>query len=156
MHTVLKVLNRHDNFKYRIVDDEIIYFDNIHASFTDRISNTKKFKYVFNEYNNDLKTFINNGKEKSLKQGDNFFFINEEERVDVVYFSTLPTVFFTAITQAMNVNKKDAIPKIGWGQFKAINNEIIIPFNLVVNHAFIDGIHVEEFLADLQAEINKF
>lgn len=156
MHTVLKVVNRQENFKYRIENDDVVYYDVIHASFTDRIENTKLFKYVFNLYQEDLKSFTNAGKDKSIRQGSQFLNEEEENRNDVIYFSTMPTLFFTAATQAMNINKKDAIPKMGWGQFREIDQKLVIPFNLVVNHAFVDGIHVEEFLADLQAEINRF
>ena len=53
----------------------------------------------------------------------------------------------------MNLKKEDAVPRVSWGKFYPSGEKVLIPFNIQVNHMFVDGIHVGRFFEFLHEEI---
>ena len=64
LHDCMKAINAVDNFRYRIIDDNIVDFEVIHASATiAREDNTYGFSFI--NYSEDLEEFISSfNKEK--------------------------------------------------------------------------------------------
>lgn len=142
MWIVLHELNQIENFKYRIENDEVIYYDIIHSSFTDMIKNSDQFKIVNTQYHEDIDKFIKDAKEKSEQQKDQFINYDEEIRQDLAYITVFPWFAYSQITNATQLDPKDAIPRIVWGKYKHINDKLIMPMTIEVHHGFVDGYHV--------------
>ena len=67
LHKTLQAVNEIENFKYRIIDDEVFIFENIDASATImRADKTFGFSYI--EFSNDLSHF----NEITLKEIENY------------------------------------------------------------------------------------
>lgn len=156
MWVVMDTLNRIDAFKYRFINDEVVSFDTIHPSFTDQIKETERFKIVTVNHEDSMKAFIQKAKKTSLLQGQIFINMTEEVRTDLVYISTFPWASFTQVTFAHNHDKHDAIPRITWGKFEDYNSQKLMSVGISVHHAFVDGIHVGQFINQLQAALNQF
>lgn len=156
MYLAMKEMNKIDAFKYRFHQNEVVLYDRIHPSFTDNIEGTERFKIVTVNHEDSMKAFIQKAKETSLLQGQIFINMTEEVRTDLVYISTFPWASFTQVTFAHNHDKHDAIPRITWGKFEDYNGQKLMSVGISVHHAFVDGIHVGQFINQLQAALNQF
>ena len=155
MHLAMQEMNKIEAFKYRFVHEEPVIFDVIHASYTDLIQNTERFKIVRTDFLNDCQQFIKNAKEASIKQGDKFIDMSEEQRADLVYISTFPWDSFTQITHAHNHDNFDAVPRLTWGKYREENGIKWMPLSIEAHHAFVDGLHVGKFIEQLQLHLNQ-
>ncbi|MBU1093480.1 MAG: chloramphenicol acetyltransferase [Firmicutes bacterium] len=155
MHLAMKEMNKIDNFRYRIIKDDVFLFDETHPSFTDMIEGTDQFKFVTTNMETDLLTFIDKAKQKSKDQGNQFFDQSEEERFDVVYITTFPWASYTQVSHAHNIDKKDTIPKLAWGKFENVNDKLLMPFSIEVHHALADGLHVGRLIQNIQSALDK-
>lgn len=156
MHLVMKEMNQIENFKYRFIKDEPYLCESIHPSFTDLIKDTDQFKIVTIDLVDDLNMFIQLAKEKSFLQGDQFIDYHEEARQDLVYITTFPWAFYQSVTQATNLDSKDAIPRVTWGKYEEQMGRIIMPFSVSVHHAFVDGLHVGMLIQNIQKSLNAY
>lgn len=155
IHFIMTILNKYDSFKYRMIDDEVIYYDKIHPSFTDLIEGTDRFKFITINYEVDCASFITHAKEKSLRQGNQFVDLEQEERQDLVYITTFPWASFTQVTHAGNDDPKDAIPRLVWGKFRDVDGKLWMPFSIEVHHAFVDGYHLGLFIQEVMKNLEN-
>jgi chloramphenicol O-acetyltransferase type A len=155
IHTVMKTANQIENFKYRIIDGEVYLMNVIHPSFTDMIEGSDLFKFVSANYHEDLDAFIEHAKNVSNTQKA-FIDLKEEQRHDLVYITTFPWATYTQGTNAMNIDKTDAIPRISWGRFQCRDGQCKMPLTLTLHHGFIDGHHVHLYLEKLKENILSF
>ncbi|MDH5434140.1 MAG: CatA-like O-acetyltransferase, partial [Gammaproteobacteria bacterium] len=56
---------------------------------------------------------------------------------------------------ATDTKNVDSVPRIMWGKFYQKENRTVIPYNLQVNHCFIDGYHLGLFKERLDLEIKS-
>jgi chloramphenicol O-acetyltransferase type A len=155
MHTAMKTANQIESFRYRIIEGEVYLFDHIHPSFTDMMEGSNLFKFVYAPYLKDLDLFIKTAKNASKTQ-TTFIDVKAEERQDLVYITSFPWATYTQGTNAMNVDKNDAIPRISWGQYKKKDEAVVMPLTLMVHHGLIDGYHVHLYLKKLLENISEF
>lgn len=155
MYLVMNEMNNIENFRYRIIKDDVFLFDQTHPSFTDVIEGTDHFKFVTANLESDLLTFVMKAKQKSKDQGNQFFDESEEERYDVVYITTFPWASYTQVSHAHNIDKKDSIPKLAWGKFENTNGKLVMPFSIEVHHALADGVHVGRLIQNIQEALDK-
>lgn len=156
MHLVMKEMNQIDNFKYRFIDQEPYLFETIHPSFTDLIQGTDQFKIVTVDYLSDVNQFVSSAKEHSRLQGNQFINLDEEIRQDLVYITTFPWASYQSVTQAINIDSKDAIPRVTWGKYEDMNGKLIMPFTIAVHHAFVDGYHVGMLIQNIQKALKTY
>ena len=55
----------------------------------------------------------------------------------------------------MSLKKEDCIPRISWGKFAQADEKVLLPFNIQVNHIFIDGVHVGQYYEKLHELIRE-
>jgi chloramphenicol O-acetyltransferase type A len=153
MWIVLNELNMIDNFKYRIENDEVIFYDKIHPSFTDMIENTNQFKIVNSIFDEDIEKFVQLAKSKSKSQKNLFINYDDEVRQDLVYITVFPWATYTHVTQAIQLNSKDAIPRILWGKYRVVNDRLMMPLTIEAHHSFVDGYHIGLLFAKIEEKI---
>lgn len=79
---------------------------------------------------------------------------NEGERDDVAYFSCLPWMDFTGLTNAMP-GPDDCIPRFSWGRFTDDGNgRHSMAVTVEVHHALVDGAHLGRFFGEMQAALD--
>lgn len=155
MWIVMNEINQIDNFKYRIENEEVMYYDEIHPSFTDMIENTDRFKIVNTLFHKDIDKFVQLAKAKSKSQKDKFINYDEEVRQDLVYITVFPWATYTHVTQATQMNPKDAIPRVMWGKYRVVNDKLIMPLTIEAHHSFVDGYHMGLLFNKIQENIEK-
>ena len=102
----MKDVNTVKNLKYRIVDDNIVEFDVIHASPT-LIRQDKTFGFSFIELDKNLNTFIENfeTEKRRIQNSTNLF--PPKNNVDCVHCSAMPWLNFVSHKEPLS-GVKDA------------------------------------------------
>ena len=155
MHESIKALNRVENFRYRIIDGEIWVFDRVHASSTvGRKDHT--FGFAFFEVTDDFASFAENAEKKIAEvQEYQGLRINENTRLDVVHYTTLPWFSFTGFKHEKNIRCEECIPKLAFGKFFETDGKKLMPHSINANHGLVDAYHIGKYLEYFQEGLNK-
>ncbi|MFT4697487.1 MAG: chloramphenicol O-acetyltransferase type A [Flavobacteriaceae bacterium] len=155
LHKSIQAVNLIEEFKYRIIDDEIIIHETIDASPTiGRTDGTFGFSYVpfsdaFNVFDASLK------KEIDRVQSSNGLGMNENEsKKNVVYYSSIPWNTFSSLTHATNFIPGDSIPRITFGKMFQRDDKSLMNIAIYVHHGLADGFHISKYLALYQKLMN--
>ena len=148
----MKAINHTENFKYRIIDDEIFELDIIHASATIlREDHTFGFSYInfsenFEEFN------LNLIKEKQRVSGSSELY-PPVYGLDCIHCSALPWFSFSSQKEHFS-GLQDSIPKIAFSKSYQLGDKLLMNVSISVNHALIDGYHVNLFSKKFQQFLN--
>ena len=112
-------------------------------SFTDIRPGERCVRIVTLPFEADLKAFLEDCRGASLAQKS--FIDLEKERDDLIYFSCLPSLHYTALKGAPGNDPNDSAPRMTWGRYTEKDGRLTLPFTLEMNHAFVDGLHAGEF-----------
>lgn len=152
LHSILKVVNSIDEFKLRVVQNELVQYDKINVGTTiDYEHHT--FLYAFLEYFEDVNEFVQKS-EQSITLVKKEGILKPNSRPDVVYFTSIPWIHYTHISHAKNTGKDDFIPRVAVGKYLTENNKTTLPVSMEVNHCLCDGYHVGLFFEKLQKELD--
>ncbi|MDH5367534.1 MAG: chloramphenicol acetyltransferase [Cyclobacteriaceae bacterium] len=147
LHKSLCAANKIEEFKYRIDGDNVIVYDDIHASST--ISrDDETFAFSHTTYNQDFNSFENSLK-KEIEIVKNSVGLRADinaNRKDVIQFSSIPWSKFTGLTHARHFKFVDSIPKITFGKMFTRDKYKIMPISVNVHHGLADGVHVSKYL----------
>ncbi len=156
IYLINESLNKVENFRYTVRDDEVFLLDRREPSVTVLNKETELFKIVYLPIENDIVSYCKRAKEISNQQS--FFLDMGNETDGLFYYSCLPWIELTALTNEFDIHnpklKDDTITRIGWGKFIEDNGKKKIGLSLEVNHRFIDGVHIGKFAQELEKAIN--
>lgn len=99
-----------------------------------------------------LDDFCRAARAKSRAQTE--FLCAAAESDALIYFSCLPWVSLTALTNERDFDADDAIPRIAWGKYHCEGERDVLGLALEVNHRLIDVLHIGRFVQDLQQRID--
>ena len=152
LHACMMAINHTENFKYRIIGDEVFELDVIHASATiSREDHTFGFSYVNFSENFDVFN-INIVKEKQRIQESSELY-PPVYGLDCIHCSALPWISFSSQKEPFS-GIQDSIPKIGFSKTFNEGSKLIMNVSISVNHALVDGYHVGEFSEKFQQFLN--
>jgi chloramphenicol O-acetyltransferase type A len=154
IHAATSIANQIINFRYRIREDKVILHDKTHPSFTALEDEKDLFKLVTVEMKDDIFEFAKYAEEKSKNQKEYFALHDLVGRDDLIYITCIPWISFTHLSHTISLNKDDSVPRISWGRYFKENNKVLLPFSVQVNHALVDGIHIGQYLSELQKYID--
>ncbi len=150
-----KALSDVPAFGLRIRGDRVVAIEEQIPSFTDLKKGSELFHIVTMPCRGTMPEFCAAAKKKSSDQ--NFFLDAAGQRDDLVYFSCLPWMDITAVTNERDLlspaAKDDSIPRICWGKYTVENGRVTLGISLEVNHRLIDGVHVGRFAEALTRRI---
>ncbi len=150
-----KALNDIENFRYRLRKDKVILHEILTPSFAHIDKGSDLFKMVTVEMCTELIEFVQSAKDKAENQKEYFKVQDFINRDDFVFYSAIPWISFTSIDHTINMKQEDAIPRISWGKYYSRDNKVLLPYNIQVNHMFVDGIHLGMFKDKLEELINS-
>ena len=142
-----QAVNRVEAFLYTIEDGKVLIYDKRQPSFTDLEKGSELFRMVFVPCEGSLDEFCRAAKAKSESQ--HFFFDPTAETNDLIYFSCLPWMDVTGLTNERNLDPDDAIPRIAWGKYIDVDGRKQLHISLEINHRLIDGVHLGRFNEEL-------
>jgi len=154
LYQALKAANAIENFRYRIVNKEVFLFNRIDASPTiPRADGTFGFTYI--DYTESEDTFYANATEVIEAEKGATGLKPAVSGENVIHFSAIPWLNFTAISHARCFSFADSCPKITFGKIKEEAGKKTMPVSVHVHHALADGYHVGLFINKFQELMNR-
>ena len=154
LYRALKTANEIDNFKYRIIDNQVYEFETVNASPTiNRPNGTFGFAYM--DYFEDEDMFYKKALEEIEKVQNTNSLLPAISGENVIHFSAVPWIDFTSISHARNFSYPDSCPKISFGKMAKDNGITIMPISVHVHHGLMDGYQVGLFIDNFQKLMNE-
>lgn len=150
VYLATKAVNSVENFRYALNQGKLVLLDRRLPSFTDLHPGSEIFHIVNMPCEGTLEEFCRAAAEKSRTQTTLF---SQEDSPDLIYFSCLPWVELTALTNERDFDPDDTVPRITWGKYTVEGTCRVLHMSLEVNHRFIDGLHIGRFCEALTASI---
>jgi len=145
-----QAVNQVEAFRYALRGEDLVLFDRRLPSFTDLKPGAEQFHIVTLPCEGTIRDFCAAAKAKSAAQNT---FLDQEDSLDLIYFSCLPWVELTALTNERDFDPNDAVPRIAWGKYAQEGERKVLHISLELNHRFVDGLHVGRFHEKLTALI---
>lgn len=151
-----EAVNRIEELKYRIINEEIVLFDLIHvASTIGRQDGTFGFSFVehskaFQDFESLLKDEI-----RSVEQSEGLRAGIDAYRNDVIHYSTIPWTKFSALSHPKKFRSQDSVPKITFGKSSISQSRRILPVSIHAHHGLVDGFHLSKYLEQFQSLLNE-
>ncbi|GJM63964.1 chloramphenicol acetyltransferase [Persicobacter diffluens] len=155
LYQSLKAANQLEAFRYRIIEGEVIIFDEIHASATiGRKDDT--FAFSFSQYQPNFELFSKNLSLEiaELQKTSGLNLSDETARQDVIHYSSIPWTKFTGLTHARSFQHTDSAPKISFGKMYEENEKKWMSVAINVHHGLMDGIEIGRYLSIFQSLMN--
>lgn len=150
-YTVTQAMNQVEAFRYRFFEGKVVLYDKLHPYFAYNAPNKKYFKMVLCELEENMADFAHKAKKKALDQEEYFIREDAANRSDLIFISSIPKVSFTHLSHTITLaNPNDANPRLSWGKCIEENGKLLLPLNVQVHHAFVDGDHLGEYFEVLQ------
>ena len=146
-----QAVNQTVAFRYDIRDGQVVLHDRREPSFTDLKPGAELFHIVTMPAGEDIRAFCREARQKSRAQ--DMFIDMAAEAGPLIYFSCLPWVELTALTNERDFDRDDTVPRIAWGRYVEQNGRLKLGLSLEVNHRFIDGLHIGQFVRALEEMI---
>ena len=153
LHACMQAINSVDNLKYRIMDNEVVAYDIIHASPT-IMREDKTFGFSFVDFDANLDVFLKHleSEKTRIQSSSNLF--PERNGLDCIHCSALPWVNFSGHKEPF-FGEKDSVPKIAFSKVNRENKKLSMNVAIAVNHALVDGYHVGLFSENFQYFLNQ-
>jgi len=156
LHKALFAVNAIPEFKYRILEDEVVVCENVHSAATiARPDGT--FAFSFAEFDQDFSIFQKRLKKEieEVQNSTGLRFNNDAKRLDAIHISSFPWHKLTGLSHSRNFKHPDSVPKITFGKMYSLGNEYKLPVAINVHHGLMDGFHVAKFLEVFQELLNS-
>lgn len=145
-------INSVEAFRYALDGGEPVLLDRRCPSFTDLNPGAENFHIVTMPCDGSIQDFCHAARERSRTQKT---FLNQEDTSDLIYFSCLPWVELTSLTNERDFDPDDAVPRIAWGKYYNDGSQKILHMSMELNHRFVDGLHIGRFYEALCAGIEN-
>lgn len=154
LYSAMKAVNDTEAFRYRIVENQVVLFDNIHVSSTIGREDGS-FGFSFIEWNTSLESFLSIAQKEIYRVRSTSALFPPENRTDVFHFSALPWIDFTSLSHARSFSKSDSVPKISVGKVTSSEDVRTMPCSVHVHHGLADGRDVGLFYNNFQQNLNN-
>ena len=130
-----RAVNEVEAFRYALRGEDLVLFDRRNPSFTDLKPGAEQFHIVTLPMEENIQTFCAAAKAKSAAQTS---FLDQEDSLDLIYFTCLPWVELTALTNERDFDPGDAVPRIAWGKYAREGERKVLHISLELNHRFVE------------------
>jgi len=149
-----KALEDVEAFHYKARGEGIVYHEHLVPSFTDLKPGAEDFHIVTLETGEDMAQFCRRAREMSRAQ--QAFVDDGDWQEELVYFTCLPWMPITALSNERELEPTDSIPRLSWGKYVTDERgRDSLNMTISVNHRLIDGVHVGRFYEALTARIEQ-
>lgn len=156
LHAAMRAANSITEMRYRIIDQQLMLADVVHASPTlGRSDGT--FGFGFIPFDVDFEVFAKSLAEQSekVKNSQGLCLNQNTWRADVIHCSSLPWLHFNSVSHPRKMNAADSVPKITFGKWIQQNEQAFMPVSVYAHHGLMDGWHVARFFSAFQLFMNQ-
>lgn len=152
----LKAANEIQQFRYRIREQKVIIHDIVHAGSTVLNGDKETFSFCYFDYFPDFNQFDSHVSQKLKDNQANGGKLDPQDfRDDLIHYSVIPWIAFTSVSHPRKFHQADSIPKIVFGKYHNVGDQMKMPISVQAHHALMDGIHVARFLDLFQDYMNE-
>ncbi len=141
-------------FRHRVLGGDVVEFDEIHATQT-ILNDDQTFSFCYFENAADVFEYDKAGSASRERYKQLRTFDVESDRIDLIYYSVIPWVSFTAFKHASRMDNRQTVPRIVFGMTFTDGNMVKMPVSVEGHHAVMDGIHVGRYFQALQHEMSN-
>ncbi|RNA62425.1 chloramphenicol acetyltransferase [Chryseobacterium nematophagum] len=155
LHKSMIAVNSVDALKLRIIENQVILYDVIHAGTTiNREDQTFGFAFIpfsedFDIFNSYLQSEI-----EEVQNSTGLRLNNGELGKDLIRHSTIPWHSFSALLHPTNFDKTESVPKITFGKFNNRECKKYLPVSIELHHGLADGIDIAKYLEEFQRQLD--
>lgn len=166
LYQVGRAANSIRELRQRIRDDGIIEYETCDCSFTVALEDgTYRYANVGTEL--PFLQYVAVAQEKQSKAKKEEHLVEEGDPESCFFISCLPWCTYSALRLPAPDNRF-SVPSITWGKYYQeqklvienkqiqVDERIMIPVTLQVNHALVDGIHMSKFFSKLESNLQAF
>lgn len=151
-YCVSRAANRVPEFRQRILNNQIIEYDDCLTSHTVALSDGT-YCYCDLDSNRSFEDYICYAAyEQEKAKQKNSIDENADDALGKIFISTIPWVSYTALINPTPV-PADSNPRITWGKYFMQNEKVLLPVSVLCHHALVDGLHISRFYDFLNEEI---
>jgi len=155
---VLRAVLKVENFRYRVVDGEVIRIDRLVPSFT-VMNQHGDLNFAQFDWSDDVREFVARGvaaREAASSMTElniKYRTMSPRDAKDQVFVTCMPWLDFTSIQHPMASLATPDIPSLAWGRFRAGPDGLQLPFSVQAHHGFVDGWHIHLLGRQIAAEL---
>ncbi|MBU5435799.1 CatA-like O-acetyltransferase [Pseudoflavonifractor sp. MSJ-37] len=149
VYETTRAMEEVEAFRLRDRGDHVVRHDSLVPSFTDLTPGSELFHITTLELEPDRAAFCRRAKELSTAQTAFLAETGAWDRDQMVFFSCLPWVPMTSMTNERDKDPADTIPRVSWGGYEERGGRLVLNMALDVNHRTIDGVHIGRFYETL-------
>lgn len=155
---VLRAVLKVENFRYRVVDGEVIRIDRLVPSFT-VMNQHGDLNFAQFDWTDDVREFVARGlaaREDASHMTElniKYRTMSPRDAKDQVFVTCMPWLDFTSIQHPMAALAAPDIPSLAWGRFRAGPDGLQMPFSVQAHHGFVDGWHIHLLGRQVAAEL---
>lgn len=154
LYQSLVAVNRIEPFRYRIEGDQVFLYEKVNASSTiSRPDGTFGFSYI--DYYEDFDQFNLEAQKDINRVRKSTGLVPSVSGENIVHYSSIPWLNFTALSHARSFSFQDSVPKISFGKMTDAEGRKSMPVSVHVHHALMDGYHVGLFVDEFQKQMNQ-
>ncbi|MCK5781094.1 MAG: hypothetical protein KAH10_00755 [Flavobacteriales bacterium] len=150
-----KVNNEIEEFRTRIRGEEVIVHEKVNFG-APILHDNNTFTFCYFNYNESQLLFKKEAELSIQAELANPSFKPRHDEDDIIHFSVLPWINFTAVQHPRRLPVHDSIPKIVYGKFTEQNSRYVMPISIELHHALLDGYHASLFFERWQQIEEEF
>lgn len=155
LYVTLKTMNQLPAFKLRIDNGKVFQHDHIDASST-ILKENETFGFSHIIYHDDFEIFKKSVQTEIVRVQQTDTLLTKDDYGDnIIHFSAIPWVNFTALTHARSFKYADSSPKVSIGKMIDKNEKKVFNVALFAHHGLVDGIDMGKFFDLFQAILNE-
>jgi chloramphenicol O-acetyltransferase type A len=158
LHAVLRSVLQVENFRYRVLDGEVIRIDRLVPSYT-VVNHNGDLNFAQFEWSDDVRTFAARSRaarseaEAMAALNDKHTTKSPRDAKDQVFVTCMPWLDFTSLQHPMASIAAPDIPSLAWGRFSDGPRGLQLPFSVQAHHGFVDGYHIHLLAQRIAAEV---
>jgi chloramphenicol O-acetyltransferase type A len=149
VHALAVAANAVPEFRQRIRGDDVIEFEMVHPSII-VLNEDEAFRFCSFPFVKDYEAFAKDAPALMARARAATSMFDYQDQDDFLFLTGLPWISFTGVMHAAPTQEPDSVPRIAWGKYREVAGRIMLPLNVQVHHALIDGIHVSRFYAKVE------
>ncbi|MDC0972668.1 CatA-like O-acetyltransferase [bacterium] len=155
LYCTLSAANKFRPMRLRRKDDGVVEHSSIDMGCSVLKNDSDAFTFAYYPWNSQesMLDFIHRSSEITQKAAAGLPLDPRPDRTNLMYGTTIPWISFTSFTHPKK-GEGHSIPRTVFGKIFQREGKYYLPFQLEVDHALMDGLHIARYFELLQQELN--
>jgi len=144
VHALATGANSVPPLRQRIRGEDVIEFEVVHPSII-LLNDEEAFRFCVLPFSAEYARFTEGASDRMDRARTAPSMFDVEDQDDFLYMTSLPWISFQGVLHAVPTEPSDSVPRIAWGKARDVAGRVMLPLNVQVHHALVDGLHVARF-----------